>query len=1118
MNIPVTVFAGENISITDITEKDILEKSYNNNNASTITGNCGDDIQWTYDITSNQLTLSGTGIMYDYTTVNSYYEGITTDVPWGDYLDLIKNIKVESGITSIGNSSFSDCSALVNINLPSTLIKIGNDAFARCSSLSSISIPNGVTVIGKGAFTGCNEITDIVIPDGVTTLENSVFSACSKLNSITLSKNLVTIERAAFNSCSALSNITLPNTLSDIKYAAFFLCKSLEKLIIYNDNINIETEVFTGCSSNLTLYGNSNSKAALYSQNEGIKFVAFNISLETVSEFTIDPIKKGELDNHIVVNGTLILSDNIESSPDTLASEINNITWKSNNPDIAEVTNCNGINSTDNKQSSLFITITPYKIGTITITGTTSNNITASCDITITNNNKTDVKDSEKYFQNTLTELVSTYGLFKTNQSGTMHNTEDKWLNPNGVISATILDFDSDGFDEMLVCYADSSAASEGYVQIIMNMYEIIDKKVILEDSVPFIQWKNNNQAYDPIQLIQFCNSLFSVNAIRKNGIYYIICEKSLLAQAFANGSSQNYWVLVYQNNKLQYSSSFSQTAGGSSGFVYTGYEFKYGIVNDSKVYYNQSYSYDGYGESPLYSDFNTAIKEFFKKFNIFLSDDILHEYGGRMKTILSDDNDIINIFELKNELINSDYKTNTHMFKTTLKTYGIDEILNFEIADKGNHNYIFQYKGIDYVSSAYNDFSDNSEWQTIEEATISSGKFDWANAVVSAFSVNDGSDDALNVDVNNESAIFKLNVAGSIISMLHGFITGGKEGVTDIKLKLQSNGINNRMLLMYGNPIEAVYSGKTLWLSDILIKAHSGESAYFLWASKDEDKILRNVFKGLNKDGKYSMKITYSKAENYKDSPYKYTIVIADNQKIYQYPILHNATKMEVYYKPDGGKNEFLFDATQLINSEKIELEEQIGKDIIDFLNAGTWNKKAKNQTIRVKENHIKTIGDKPFYLKAKAKTSLSYMSKNKNVATVNSNGEIDIKNIGTAIIQITATGTQKYIKKIKNIIITVNPKHTNITKTIRINSKNALIKWKKSKGVDGYIIEISQNPNMHNSTKMTIIGEEKAFKKIHSLQTGKKYYVRIRSFKKVNEKTYKSKWCNTKSIAKNK
>lgn len=257
--------------------------------------------------------------------------------------------------------------------------------------------------------------------------------------------------------------------------------------------------------------------------------------------------------------------------------------------------------------------------------------------------------------------------------------------------------------------------------------------------------------------------------------------------------------------------------------------------------------------------------------------------------------------------------------------------------------NYVLKYDNKDYMSVAYNDFEDvdfstgKDHWTTIEEKTISSGTFDWANAVVGAIDSSYSDDGALSpyYDVNNSSIIGRLDLFGSIVSMIHGFVTGGRQGITDVKMKLQTNGSKNRMLLMYGTPIESHYNGQTLTLSSILINAHSGEMAYFLRAGDDADKVIRSIFKGLNEGGKYNMWITFSKTADYKNSPYKYSIVIGEDGKVYQYPIIHNNTKFEVYYQPENGDSSFAFDATALIASEKIAVEDQVGKDIISFLNA---------------------------------------------------------------------------------------------------------------------------------------------------------------------------------------
>lgn len=71
----------------------------------------------------------------------------------------ISSVSIPSGVTKIGQMSFSDCSKLSSVSLPSDLISIGDCAFDGCSSLKSITIPDSVTSIGDNAFDGCDDLT-----------------------------------------------------------------------------------------------------------------------------------------------------------------------------------------------------------------------------------------------------------------------------------------------------------------------------------------------------------------------------------------------------------------------------------------------------------------------------------------------------------------------------------------------------------------------------------------------------------------------------------------------------------------------------------------------------------------------------------------------------------------------------------------------------------------------------------------------------------------------------------------------------------------------------------------------------------------------------------------------
>jgi hypothetical protein len=71
-----------------------------------------------------------------------------------------------------------------------------------------------------------------------------------------------------------------------------------------------------------------------------------------------------------------------------------------------------------------------------------------------------------------------------------------------------------------------------------------------------------------------------------------------------------------------------------------------------------------------------------------------------------------------------------------------------------------------------------------------------------------------------------------------------------------------------------------------------------------------------------------------------------------------------------------------------------------------------------------------------------------------------------------------------------------------------------KVSKQISGYQIQYSTSKTFKASkTKSKKVGRYKTFTTIKNLKSGKKYYVRIRTYKTVSGKTYYSTWSTTKS-----
>jgi len=74
------------------------------------------------------------------------------------------SIDLPTGLASIGNYAFNDCSSLTSIELPAGLTSLGFAAFEGCSSMTSIKLPAGPTSLSDGAFYGCTSLTYIELP------------------------------------------------------------------------------------------------------------------------------------------------------------------------------------------------------------------------------------------------------------------------------------------------------------------------------------------------------------------------------------------------------------------------------------------------------------------------------------------------------------------------------------------------------------------------------------------------------------------------------------------------------------------------------------------------------------------------------------------------------------------------------------------------------------------------------------------------------------------------------------------------------------------------------------------------------------------------------------------
>lgn len=243
-------------------------------------GSCGENVSWGLDA-YGQLTVFGTGPMYDYDTIDY--------APWYAIEQKITSVVVKEGVTTIGSTAFYKCKSVAQVSLPDSVTSLGNDAFFDCDSLNHIEIGANVTDIGECALAVCNALTFISvaqdnpcyesdsqgclynkemqlliqipgglsghleIPYGVTQIGEFAAGSNELMTSVTIPTSVTVIGNSAFMCCWGLTEITIPESVTHINHAAFWYCQNLIELQFLGDAPVFEgDEIFVQVSATAT--------------------------------------------------------------------------------------------------------------------------------------------------------------------------------------------------------------------------------------------------------------------------------------------------------------------------------------------------------------------------------------------------------------------------------------------------------------------------------------------------------------------------------------------------------------------------------------------------------------------------------------------------------------------------------------------------------------------------------------------------------------------------------------------------------------------------------------------------------------------------------------------------
>ena len=159
-------------------------------------GNCNESIRWELS-DDGILKIIGKGNMPDYTL---------DTVPWKANANDIKQVYVDTLITSVGSYAFYGCSNLEYVNLGNSLKFVGEYAFANCTALKAPKLVRSIVNIKSGAFKGCS-FKEISIPNSVINIFHEAFYGNANLSKVVFEGNINQIGDNAFDNCANLTQV-----------------------------------------------------------------------------------------------------------------------------------------------------------------------------------------------------------------------------------------------------------------------------------------------------------------------------------------------------------------------------------------------------------------------------------------------------------------------------------------------------------------------------------------------------------------------------------------------------------------------------------------------------------------------------------------------------------------------------------------------------------------------------------------------------------------------------------------------------------------------------------------------------------------------------------------------
>ena len=184
----------------------------------------------------------------------------------------LTSITILESVTSIGKSTFSNCTGLTSITIPNSEASIGSYAFSGCKGLTSIMLPYA----SENILDGCTLLSTLVLngnkacTSSLLCNSNSAYDIRKQITSLTFTDDVTTIDSSAFAGCSNLETVEFGANVQNIGDKAFSGCQNIYEIRVHASKVpNVVAE--TASSATDGTFRGVSKLAELYVPSESVK-------------------------------------------------------------------------------------------------------------------------------------------------------------------------------------------------------------------------------------------------------------------------------------------------------------------------------------------------------------------------------------------------------------------------------------------------------------------------------------------------------------------------------------------------------------------------------------------------------------------------------------------------------------------------------------------------------------------------------------------------------------------------------------------------------------------------------------------------------------------------------